>query len=283
MTYIVMNNGCYGLTKGQFSATNDKNSPSKKGEANPFDAIDLCQMAIQLGAGFVARSFSGDKTPADPADQGGHQLQRLRLPRRHQPVRDVQQPLRVDQELRLRARAQHGVREQARLRRAEGRDHRRLRAAGTTAAVTLHDGSRLMLNKLDGGHDFRDPDDAIMTIRRNATKGRWRPACSTSTRPGNDLHDVLDTDDRPLNALPMMELCPGAKALERSTRGSGKARLRQSMQLTASWETAAPFPFRAGSGGGMSRLRHSPGRRPQVRVYPAPSFRVSTGASAGST
>jgi 2-oxoglutarate ferredoxin oxidoreductase subunit beta len=62
MTYIVMNNGCYGLTKGQFSATNDKLSPSKKGEANPFDAIDLCQMAIQLGAGFVARSFSGDTT-----------------------------------------------------------------------------------------------------------------------------------------------------------------------------------------------------------------------------
>ena len=66
MTYIVMNNGCYGLTKGQFSATNDKTSPSKKGEANPFDAIDLCQMAIQLGAGFVARSFSGDKTQLIP-------------------------------------------------------------------------------------------------------------------------------------------------------------------------------------------------------------------------
>ena len=66
MTYIVMNNGCYGLTKGQFSATNDKTSPSKKGEANPFEAIDLCQMAIQLGAGFVARSFSGDKTQLIP-------------------------------------------------------------------------------------------------------------------------------------------------------------------------------------------------------------------------
>jgi 2-oxoglutarate ferredoxin oxidoreductase subunit beta len=66
MTYIVMNNGCYGLTKGQFSATNDKTSPSKKGEANPFDAIDLCQTAIQLGAGFVARSFSGDKRQLIP-------------------------------------------------------------------------------------------------------------------------------------------------------------------------------------------------------------------------
>ena len=66
MTYIVMNNGCYGLTKGQFSATNDKASPSKKGEANPFEAIDLCQLAIQLGAGFVARSFSGDKTQLIP-------------------------------------------------------------------------------------------------------------------------------------------------------------------------------------------------------------------------
>ena len=70
MTYIVMNNGCYGLTKGQFSATNDKDSPSKKGEQNPFEAIDLCQMAIQLGAGFVARSFSGDKSTAGAADRG---------------------------------------------------------------------------------------------------------------------------------------------------------------------------------------------------------------------
>ncbi|MET0378080.1 MAG: 2-oxoacid:ferredoxin oxidoreductase subunit beta, partial [Spongiibacteraceae bacterium] len=66
MMYIVENNGCYGLTKGQDSATADSGSVSKKGDANPFEAIDLCAMALQLGAGFVARSFSGDKEQLIP-------------------------------------------------------------------------------------------------------------------------------------------------------------------------------------------------------------------------
>src|SRR5271163_1308938 len=66
MTYIVENNGVYGLTKGQFSATADAGSKSKKGVEN-FDApIDLVRMALQLGASFVARSFSGDKTQLVP-------------------------------------------------------------------------------------------------------------------------------------------------------------------------------------------------------------------------
>src|SRR5210317_1786354 len=66
MVYIVMNNGCYGLTKGQDSATADEGSVSKKGDANPFSAIDLCGTALQLGASFVVRSFSGDKEQLIP-------------------------------------------------------------------------------------------------------------------------------------------------------------------------------------------------------------------------
>jgi 2-oxoglutarate ferredoxin oxidoreductase subunit beta len=59
-TYIVEDNGCYGLTKGQFSATADRGSTLKKGQANEFETIDICGLAIELGATFVARSFSGD-------------------------------------------------------------------------------------------------------------------------------------------------------------------------------------------------------------------------------
>jgi len=68
MTYIVMNNGCYGLTKGQDSATADFGSISKSGGgvATPFQAIDLVGMAMELNATFVARSFSGDKTQLIP-------------------------------------------------------------------------------------------------------------------------------------------------------------------------------------------------------------------------
>src|SRR5512140_1161306 len=66
MTYIVENNGVYGLTKGQFSATADRGSKSKRGVANTDEPIDLASLALQLGATFVARSFSGDKQQLVP-------------------------------------------------------------------------------------------------------------------------------------------------------------------------------------------------------------------------
>src|ERR1041384_3152805 len=66
MTYIVMNNGCYGLTKGQDSATADEGSRNKSGNVNMFQGIDLASLAIELGASFVAQSFSGDKTQLVP-------------------------------------------------------------------------------------------------------------------------------------------------------------------------------------------------------------------------
>ena len=66
MVYIVENNGVYGLTKGQFSATADKGSKSKKGVVNADSPVDLVGLAMQLGASFVARSFSGDKAQLVP-------------------------------------------------------------------------------------------------------------------------------------------------------------------------------------------------------------------------
>ena len=66
MVYIVMNNGCYGLTKGQDSATADQGSKNKSGSVNPFESIDLASLAIELGASFVAQSFSGDKNQLIP-------------------------------------------------------------------------------------------------------------------------------------------------------------------------------------------------------------------------
>jgi 2-oxoglutarate ferredoxin oxidoreductase subunit beta len=66
MVYLVMNNGCYGLTKGQDSATADAGSKSKDGSVNLFEAIDLASLAIELGATFVAQSFSGDKDQLVP-------------------------------------------------------------------------------------------------------------------------------------------------------------------------------------------------------------------------
>ena len=87
-------------------------------------------------------------------------------------------------------------------------------AEGTSVAVTMHDGSRLVLHKLDQQHDPRDADAAIMAIRSNAAKGRVATGLLYVNETQQDMHDILATDARALNSLSMAELCPGAKALE---------------------------------------------------------------------
>jgi len=212
MTYIVMNNGCYGLTKGQFSATNDKSSPSKKGEANPFDAIDLCQMAIQLGAGFVARSFSGDKKQLIPLIKAAISYKGFAFLDVISPcVTFNNHPASTKSFDYVRA---HNMAVENKLDYVEPKEEITVSyEEGTTTAVELHDGSRLILNKLDQGHDFRDPDEAILTIRRNASQGQVATGLLYVNEGGTDLHDVLQTPDRPLNQIPVAELCPGSAAL----------------------------------------------------------------------
>ncbi|MDP3658690.1 2-oxoacid:ferredoxin oxidoreductase subunit beta, partial [Phenylobacterium sp.] len=73
MTYIVENNGVYGLTKGQFSATADRGAKNKRGVENMDEAIDMVGIAIQLGATYVGRSFSGDKNQLVPLIKGALQ------------------------------------------------------------------------------------------------------------------------------------------------------------------------------------------------------------------
>jgi 2-oxoglutarate ferredoxin oxidoreductase subunit beta len=213
MTYIVMNNGCYGLTKGQFSATNDKTSPSKKGEANPFDAIDLCQMAIQLGAGFVARSFSGDKTQLIPLIKAAISYNGFAFLDVISPcVTFNNHPTSTKSYDYVRA---HNMASENKLDYVEPKEEITVDyPVGTSAAIALHDGSRLVLHKLSAGHDPRDADAAIMTIRTNAAKGEVATGLLYVNETQQDMHDILATDARPLNALPMAELCPGSKALE---------------------------------------------------------------------
>ncbi|HRD76173.1 MAG TPA: 2-oxoacid:ferredoxin oxidoreductase subunit beta [Hyphomicrobiaceae bacterium] len=213
MTYIVENNGCYGLTKGQFSATNDKSSPSKKGETNPFDAIDLCQMAIQLGAGFVARSFSGDKKQLIP-------LIKAAISYKGFAFLDVISPCVTFNNHNESTKSfnyvrAHNLASEKPLDYVEPKEEITVSYdEGTSTSVTLHDGSRLILQKLDGRHDVRDNDAAISAIRASAKKGEIVTGLLYLNPVEHDLHDVLTTDSRPLNAIPVAELCPGSKALD---------------------------------------------------------------------
>jgi len=211
MTYIVMNNGCYGLTKGQFSATNDKNSPSKKGEANPFDPIDLCQLAIQLGAGFVARSFSGDKKQLIPLIKAAIAYDGFAF-------LDVISPCVTFNNHPASTKSFDYVRAHNH---AMGpldfvEEKQEITAdfpEGSSAAIEMHDGSRLMLYKIDGTHDPRDADLAIETIRKNAKRGEIATGLLYVNENQEDLHAVLASTNRPLNAVDCKELCPGSKAL----------------------------------------------------------------------
>jgi 2-oxoglutarate ferredoxin oxidoreductase subunit beta len=212
MVYIVMNNGCYGLTKGQFSATNDRASPSKKGEPNPFDAIDLCQIAIQLGAGFVARSFSGDKKQLIP-------LIKAAIGYRGFSFLDVISPCVTFNNHPTSTKSYDYVRDHNQVLGTIDYIEEKVEitadyAEGTSMPVAMHDGSCLVLHKLDPSYDPRDADAAIMTIRTSAAKGEVVTGLLYINESQGDLHSALGTADRPLNAIPVSELCPGSKKLE---------------------------------------------------------------------
>jgi len=212
MTYIVMNNGCYGLTKGQFSATNDKASPSKKGEPNPFEPIDLCQLAIQLGAGFVGRSFSGDKKQLVPLIEAALAYNGFAF-------LDVLSPCVTFNNHAKSTKSYEYI-----------RDHNQMMGQldfipameqitvdhdpGTTADVALHDGSKLKLHKLDNNHNVRSADEALTVIRDQASLGAVATGMLYINEAEQDLHQVLGSSERPINTLDMSELCPGSKPLE---------------------------------------------------------------------
>jgi len=213
MTYIVMNNGCYGLTKGQFSATNDKGSASKKGDINQFDAIDLCQMAIQLGAGFVARSFSGDKNQLIP-------LIKAAIAYKGFSFIDVISPCVTFNNHDTSTKSysyvrEHNLASENHLDFVESKEE--ITAdypEGTSTVIDLHDGSKLMLYKVDGEHDPMDADAAINRIRSSAKTGEIATGLLYVNPEQMELHDALESDPRPMNSIPQSELVPGAKALE---------------------------------------------------------------------
>ena len=217
MLYIVMNNGCYGLTKGQYSATADKGSRSKKGGVNMLESIDLCELAIQLGAGFVARSFSGDKQQLVPLIKAGlshHGLSFI----------DVISPCVTFNNNPESTKSYHWVREHSE---ATGTfDFVPFRQTITTEygddtveTVTLHDNSEIQLHKHQDGPDITDRRRAIDTLEDHKTQGVILTGVLYVNPESVDTHEILNTCERPLNGLGTADLCPGAAALETINEG----------------------------------------------------------------
>ena len=213
MTYIVENNGVYGLTKGQFSATSDRGSKSKKGLVNGDAAIDLAALALQLGASFVARSFSGDKTQLVP-------LIKAALEHQGAAFIDCLSPCVAFNNHEGSTKSFDYVR--AHNAALNSLDFITTRASitvdyeeGALQEVALHDGSVLRMRKLAADHDVRDRAGAMARLMRAAQDQEIVTGLIFLDPQAGDLHDALRTARRPLNELGEADLCPGQKALER--------------------------------------------------------------------
>jgi 2-oxoglutarate/2-oxoacid ferredoxin oxidoreductase subunit beta len=213
MLYIVENNGVYGLTKGQFSATSDKGAKSKRGVVNTDAAIDLIGMALQLGATFVARSFSGDKTQLVP-------LIKAAIVHEGAAFIDCISPCVAFNNHEGSHKSFDYVREHNEavnyLDVITGRDQITVDYdPGTVEIVRQHDGSLLKLRKLANDYDVHDREAAIHYLHQRQAHGEIVTGLLYVDPDPEDLHHHMNTVATPFNELTEAELIPGAAALER--------------------------------------------------------------------
>jgi len=210
--YIIEDNGVYGLTKGQFSATADLGSKLKTGVINDLPPIDTCAMAIELGATFVGRSFSGDKkqllsmVKAAIAHRGTSMLDVVSpcvtfndhegstksykyMKDHEEPIQDINfipafEEINVDYD------------------------------AGATVQVTMHDGSRLQLHKIEEDYDPTDRIRAIARLHEAHEKGEVLTGVFYVNPTAPTFMDVLNVVDEPLATLPETVVRPGREVLE---------------------------------------------------------------------
>jgi len=211
MLYIIENNGVYGLTKGQFSASADIGTKAKRGEENRQPPIDAVQMALALGGTFVARGFSGDKEQLVPLIKAG-------LRHRGFALIDVLSPCVTFNDHEASTKSYAYTRRHARS--AVEADFVPSRepihasyAEGEVVPVELHDGSRVLLRKVSRDYDPRNRGAALDYIRARQRAGEIVTGLLYIGEDEPDLHGINHTTPVPLNALPYESLCPGSGAL----------------------------------------------------------------------
>jgi 2-oxoglutarate ferredoxin oxidoreductase subunit beta len=212
IVYIVEDNGCYGLTKGQFSPTADLGSTAKSGAPNDLQPIDTCSLAIALGASFVARSFSGDKKQLltilkaalshrgtcmidvlSPCvtfnDHEGSTKSYAYVKDHDEPLGDVSfvpffEDITVEYE------------------------------PGSTTTVEMHDGSKLYLKKVAEDYDPTDKLAAQRLLHETARRGEFATGVLYIEPDKDDFLTLLNVADEPLASLPLERVRPGRDALE---------------------------------------------------------------------
>src|SRR5436190_17888394 len=206
MIYLIENNGVYGLTKGQFSATADRGSKAKSGVMNDLPAIDLCAMAIELGCNFVARSFAGD-----PKQMVA--LLKAALGHRGPAMFDVISPC-------LTFNNHEGSTKSYKY----AKDHEELLheisfvpffeqitvdyPEGEAKDVELHDGSHIRLRKADKGYDPTHKGYSLNTLRKCQESNEFLTELIYINEEIPDFLSLLNMVDEPLATMPQQRVQP---------------------------------------------------------------------------
>ena len=211
MTYIVENNGVYGLTKGQFSATADKGSKSKRGASNEDEPIDLVMLALTLGATFVGRGFSGDKGQLVP-------LIKAAVQHKGAAFLDVVSPCVAFNNHPGSTKSYDYVRlHNESVNFLDFMSERSPITAdvqpGSVQTVTLHDGGAIRLRRLHDDYDPRDRAAVMAYLEAHRLKGEVVTGLLYVDESEYDLHEAQNTVPVALNALGDRDLVPGSAAL----------------------------------------------------------------------
>jgi 2-oxoglutarate ferredoxin oxidoreductase subunit beta len=216
MCYVIENNGVYGLTKGQFSASADVGSKAKKGEPNNQEPIDPASTALALGATYIARSFSGDKEQLVPLLMGA-------LTHRGFALVDIVSPCVTfnDHEGSTKSYAHtrqfyHHVIDMDYIAPAE-----EIKAAydeGDAMAIEMHDGSTIVLRKVDKDYDLSSRASAFKYLRERFNAGEITTGLLYLDESRAEMHELSGNIDTPLSQLPFEGLHPGNAELKKLQR-----------------------------------------------------------------
>lgn len=217
LIYIVENNGVYGLTKGQFSATADLGSTLKTGVVNDLPPIDICALAIELGATFVGRSFSGDKKQL---------LNMIKAAISHKGtvLLDVISPCVTFNDHEGSTKSYKYMKEHEEPVHELGfvpyfEEISVEYDAGATTTVTLHDGSRLQLRKLDSDYDATDRIGAMRSLAEAHLRGEVLTGALYVDTQKSSFLELLNIVDEPLGTLPQERTRPGKEVLDKVMAG----------------------------------------------------------------
>jgi len=212
LVYIIEDNGCYGLTKGQFSPTADVGSTLKNGVVNELPPIDTCALAVELGATFVARSFSGDKKQLLA-------ILKAALSHRGTSMIDVISPCVTFNDHEGSTKSYSYVKEHDEPLGEVSfvpffEDITVDYDPGTTTEVKMHDGSRLLLKKLENDYNPTDKMQALKVLHETLRRGEYATGVIYVEPDKDDFITQLNLVDTPLAALPMDRTRPGKAVLD---------------------------------------------------------------------